>query len=102
MYTLKTRNIIIGVLLYIYFLLIISFYNDTCWLCSPQGIEDYLGDMDFKIAGTKLGITAVQADIKLPGLPIAIAMEALQAATPAKTKILKILNEVKLSQVWRM
>ena len=36
------------------------------------GMEDYLGDMDFKIAGTRNGITALQADIKLPGLPFQV------------------------------
>ncbi len=33
------------------------------------GLEDFLGDMDFKVAGTRTGITALQADIKLPGIP---------------------------------
>ncbi|KAH7972249.1 hypothetical protein HPB52_009899 [Rhipicephalus sanguineus] len=45
------------------------------------GIEDYLGDMDFKMAGTKKGITALQADIKIPGLPLKVVMEAIQQAT---------------------
>lgn len=57
------------------------------------GIEDYMGDMDFKIAGTKKGITALQADIKIPGLPLRIVMEALQKATDAKGKILQIMHE---------
>lgn len=58
-----------------------------------KGIEDYLGDMDFKLAGTKRGITAVQADIKIPGLPLKIVMEAIQAATDAKKDIINIMNE---------
>ena len=37
-------------------------------------MEDYLGDMDFKLAGTRKGITALQADIKLPGLPFEVGM----------------------------
>ena len=37
------------------------------------GLEDYLGDMDFKVAGTRNGITALQADIKLPGLPFNVS-----------------------------
>uniref|UniRef100_A0A803SXA5 polyribonucleotide nucleotidyltransferase n=1 Tax=Anolis carolinensis TaxID=28377 RepID=A0A803SXA5_ANOCA len=45
------------------------------------GIEDYNGDMDFKMAGTNKGITALQADIKLPGIPLKIVMEAIQQAT---------------------
>ncbi|XP_050543461.1 polyribonucleotide nucleotidyltransferase 1, mitochondrial [Daktulosphaira vitifoliae] len=57
------------------------------------GIEDYLGDMDFKLAGTKKGITALQADIKIPGLPLKIVMEAIQAATDAKKAIINIMNE---------
>ncbi|VVC38271.1 Hypothetical protein CINCED_3A000534 [Cinara cedri] len=56
------------------------------------GIEDYMGDMDFKLAGTKKGITALQADIKIPGLPLKIIMEAIQAATSAKHKIINIMN----------
>ena len=36
------------------------------------GMEDYLGDMDFKVAGTRKGINALQADIKLPGLPFEV------------------------------
>lgn len=58
-----------------------------------QGIEDYMGDMDFKIAGTKKGMTAIQADIKIPGLPLKIVMEVLQKAAEAKTRILAVMNE---------
>ncbi|XP_077991043.1 polyribonucleotide nucleotidyltransferase 1, mitochondrial-like [Glandiceps talaboti] len=57
------------------------------------GIEDYLGDMDFKMAGTKKGITALQADVKLPGLPLKIVMEAIQQATVGKKEILDIMNK---------
>lgn len=60
---------------------------------SFQGIEDYMGDMDFKIAGTKKGITALQADIKIPGLPLKIVMEALEKAKDAKSNILNIMND---------
>ncbi|GLV40633.1 Polynucleotide phosphorylase [Carabus blaptoides fortunei] len=56
------------------------------------GIEDYLGDMDFKLAGTRKGITALQADIKIPGLPLKVVMEAVQQATDAKSDILDIMN----------
>lgn len=58
------------------------------------GIEDYFGDMDFKIAGTKRGFTALQADIKIPGVPLKIVMECLQQATRAKLEIIKIMNQV--------
>jgi hypothetical protein len=52
-----------------------------------------MGDMDFKLAGTKKGITALQADIKIPGLPLKVVMEAVQHATDAKSKIIDIMNE---------
>lgn len=52
-----------------------------------------MGDMDMKVAGTRKGITAIQADIKLPGIPLKIVMEALQKATDAKSKILDIMGE---------
>ncbi|XP_040207092.1 polyribonucleotide nucleotidyltransferase 1, mitochondrial [Rana temporaria] len=57
------------------------------------GIEDYMGDMDFKMAGTSKGITALQADIKIPGLPLKIVMEAIQQASVAKKDILQIMNK---------
>ncbi|CAH1972514.1 unnamed protein product [Acanthoscelides obtectus] len=58
-----------------------------------QGIEDYMGDMDFKVAGTRKGITALQADIKIPGLPLKIVMESLQQAVDAKSSIINIMHE---------
>ncbi|XP_026498883.2 polyribonucleotide nucleotidyltransferase 1, mitochondrial [Vanessa tameamea] len=57
------------------------------------GIEDYMGDMDFKVAGTKKGITALQADVKLPGLPLKIVMESVQKACDAKSKVIDIMNQ---------
>uniref|UniRef100_UPI0037E94A8F polyribonucleotide nucleotidyltransferase 1, mitochondrial n=1 Tax=Semicossyphus pulcher TaxID=241346 RepID=UPI0037E94A8F len=57
------------------------------------GIEDYLGDMDFKLAGTNKGITALQADVKIPGLPLKLVMEAIQQGTAAKREILGIMNK---------
>ncbi|KAM5164668.1 polyribonucleotide nucleotidyltransferase 1, mitochondrial [Mantella aurantiaca] len=57
------------------------------------GIEDYYGDMDFKMAGTSKGITALQADIKIPGLPLKIVMEAIQQARNAKKEILQIMQK---------
>ncbi|XP_058790116.1 polyribonucleotide nucleotidyltransferase 1, mitochondrial [Phymastichus coffea] len=58
------------------------------------GLEDYLGDMDFKVAGTRKGITALQADIKVSGLPLKIIMESLDRANEAKNKIINIMNQV--------
>lgn len=49
--------------------------------------------MDFKLAGTKKGITALQADIKIQGLPLKIVMEAVQKATDAKSRILDIMHD---------
>ncbi|XP_012873464.1 PREDICTED: polyribonucleotide nucleotidyltransferase 1, mitochondrial [Dipodomys ordii] len=67
--------------------------EDYRLLTDILGIEDYNGDMDFKIAGTNKGITALQADIKLPGIPIKIVMEAIQQASMAKKEILQIMNK---------
>uniref|UniRef100_A0AAY5EPP8 polyribonucleotide nucleotidyltransferase n=1 Tax=Electrophorus electricus TaxID=8005 RepID=A0AAY5EPP8_ELEEL len=55
--------------------------QDYRLLTDILGIEDYNGDMDFKMAGTNKGITALQADVKIPGLPLKIVMEAIQQAT---------------------
>jgi polyribonucleotide nucleotidyltransferase len=57
-------------------------------LTDIQGIEDHLGDMDFKVAGTRAGITALQMDIKIKGITPAIMAEALQQARVARMKIL--------------
>ncbi len=60
-------------------------------LSDIQGMEDHLGDMDFKVAGTENGITALQMDIKIEGLSRQILEEAL---TQAKVGRLKILNHM--------
>ncbi|CAO1433376.1 unnamed protein product [Diamesa tonsa] len=62
-------------------------------LIDQLGIEDYMGDMDMKVAGTKKGITSIQTDIKIPGLPLKIVNESLQKATEAKSRIIDIMNE---------
>uniref|UniRef100_A0A2P2I4N6 polyribonucleotide nucleotidyltransferase n=1 Tax=Hirondellea gigas TaxID=1518452 RepID=A0A2P2I4N6_9CRUS len=67
--------------------------TNHCLLTDILGIEDYLGDMDFKIAGTRKGITALQADIKLKGLPLSIVMDALMAATAPRAQIISEMNE---------
>ncbi|UCD52099.1 MAG: polyribonucleotide nucleotidyltransferase [Phycisphaerales bacterium] len=56
------------------------------------GEEDHFGDMDFKVAGTKDGITAIQLDIKAEGLPHNIMVEALQRARNARLQILETMN----------
>ena len=53
-----------------------------------QGLEDFFGDMDFKVAGTKDGITAIQVDIKIDGLTPEIIREALEKTKEARYKIL--------------
>ena len=53
-----------------------------------QGIEDFFGDMDFKVAGTKKGITAIQVDVKIDGLLPAIVKEAFEITRKARFKIL--------------
>ncbi|KAG7173170.1 Polyribonucleotide nucleotidyltransferase 1-like [Homarus americanus] len=57
------------------------------------GIEDYMGDMDFKVAGTSKGITALQADVKVKGIPLKVVMEAIQQATDGKGTILTIMGD---------
>ena len=58
-------------------------------LTDIMGIEDFAGDMDFKVAGTKNGITAIQLDIKIDGLTDAIVEETLERAKVARLKILE-------------
>ncbi|MDO5755377.1 MAG: polyribonucleotide nucleotidyltransferase [Tissierellia bacterium] len=58
-------------------------------LTDIQGLEDHLGDMDFKVAGTKNGITALQMDIKIKGISKEILEEALAKAKNARLKILE-------------
>jgi polyribonucleotide nucleotidyltransferase len=57
-------------------------------LTDIQGIEDFLGDMDFKVAGTDSGITALQMDMKISGLPIAVVADAIHQAKAARLHIL--------------
>jgi polyribonucleotide nucleotidyltransferase len=57
-------------------------------LTDIQGIEDFLGDMDFKVAGTDAGITALQMDMKITGLTMNIVADAINQARPARMHIL--------------
>lgn len=63
-------------------------------LTDIQGMEDHYGDMDFKVAGTEKGITALQMDIKIDGLSEEIMREALEQAQKARLEILASMNEV--------
>ena len=62
--------------------------DDYLVLTDIQGLEDFFGDMDFKVAGTHKGITAIQMDIKIHGLTRAIIIEAIAATKKARTYIL--------------
>jgi len=62
-------------------------------LTDIQGPEDHFGDMDFKVAGTKNGITAIQMDIKINGISRDIMKEALEKAKDARLKILDIISK---------
>lgn len=58
-------------------------------LTDIQGLEDFLGDMDFKVAGTDSGITALQMDMKITGLPLDVIKQAVEQARPARLHILE-------------
>ncbi|MBI3359917.1 MAG: polyribonucleotide nucleotidyltransferase, partial [Chloroflexi bacterium] len=63
-------------------------------LTDIQGVEDHLGDMDFKVAGTAVGITALQMDIKIKGLTPRIMSEALAQAREARGHILDKITDI--------
>jgi len=70
--------------------------EDYIVLTDIQGLEDFFGDMDFKVAGTHEGITAIQMDIKIHGLTRAIIEEAISITKEARTYIL---NEVMAKEI---
>ena len=70
--------------------------DDYIMLTDIQGLEDFFGDMDFKVAGTKDGITAIQVDIKVDGLSYDIIEEAFKRTNKARQYIL---DEVMLKQL---
>lgn len=63
-------------------------------LTDIQGLEDHMGDMDFKVAGTRNGITALQMDIKIKGVTEAILKEALGQAHEARMQILDLMESI--------
>ena len=67
--------------------------DDYTILTDIQGMEDHLGDMDFKVAGTKDGICALQMDIKIKGITKEILKEALAQAKKARMEILKVITK---------
>ena len=62
-------------------------------LTDVQGLEDHHGDMDFKVAGTRTGVTAVQMDIKVGGIPLNVLTEAFEKAKIARFKILDVIEK---------
>ncbi len=66
--------------------------DDYTILTDIQGMEDHLGDMDFKVAGTRNGICALQMDIKIKGITKQILQEALAQAKEARMKILDVIQ----------
>ena len=73
---------------------LISEEGDTAVLTDILGTEDHLGDMDFKITGTRDGITACQMDIKIAGLSRDLMLEALEQARDAREHILDVMDDV--------
>ena len=72
---------------------LITHEDEYTILTDIQGMEDHLGDMDFKVAGTESGITALQMDIKISGITEAILKEALAQAKKARMEILKVIKK---------
>ena len=68
--------------------------NKVAIMSDIQGLEDFLGDMDFKVAGTKDGITAIQMDIKIKGIDEKILKKALEQARQGRLHILSKMSEV--------
>ena len=67
--------------------------DDVVILSDIQGIEDFLGDMDFKVCGTEKGITALQMDNKARGLSVDILARALKQASEGRAYILTAMLE---------
>lgn len=68
--------------------------NNYKLLLDIEGIEDFYGDMDFKVCGTKNGITAIQYENKLQGVPISIIKEAFQLAKKGRLQVLGVQNNI--------
>ncbi len=62
-------------------------------LTDIQGPEDHHGDMDFKVAGTRAGVTAVQMDVKVGGIPLKVLSEAFEKAKVARFRILDVIEK---------
>ena len=73
--------------------LIMEDENNYAVLSDILGTEDFLGDMDFKVAGTKDGISAIQLDLKVPGLSMDVLSNALEQANKGRLHILDEMNK---------
>ncbi|AYV34925.1 polyribonucleotide nucleotidyltransferase [Erysipelothrix rhusiopathiae] len=73
---------------------LVQYGDDYTILTDIQGMEDHFGDMDFKVAGTKKGITALQMDIKIKGLSEDILREALAQAKTGRAEMMAAMDEV--------
>ena len=73
---------------------LVSEKNKSVLLTDIAGLEDHYGDMDFKVAGTEKGITAIQLDLKIEGLNDDLLKKALEMAKSARFTILKKMNDV--------
>jgi polyribonucleotide nucleotidyltransferase len=67
--------------------------DDYVILTDIQGLEDHMGDMDFKVAGTRDGITALQMDMKITGVSAQLLQEALEQAKRGRIEILDVMRE---------
>jgi len=65
----------------------------TAVLTDIQGLEDHLGDMDFKVAGTRAGVTSIQMDIKIQGITEAVLRQALSQARQARLHVLDSMDQ---------
>ncbi|HBR14772.1 MAG TPA: polyribonucleotide nucleotidyltransferase [Candidatus Omnitrophica bacterium] len=73
---------------------LITDHNKHCLLTDIMGLEDHFGDMDFKVAGTRKGITAIQLDLKIKGVAVNILFQGLEQAREARLKILDVMQSV--------
>ncbi len=72
---------------------LITHEDDYTILTDIQGMEDHLGDMDFKVAGTRKGVCALQMDIKIKGITKEILEEALEQARKARMQVLDVMEK---------
>lgn len=68
--------------------------NNYKLLTDIQGLEDHYGDMDFKVAGTEEGVTAIQMDVKVPGITLKMIKEALEQAKKTRLDIIGKIKEI--------